>query len=158
MHNICLAKCQSPWHSFILAFLLLSLHSSASSTADVLIIAMMSLIIAMMSRNIKEKQQYQAAAIKRKEMRGWSKTFFFHLSANLGRTLDLSKYINGKLKSEMWPRLAERWRSWISQRNNNKFCRSLALVYFDVKTACRSSFSIMNLNKTTSTHIYKGLS
>ena len=34
---------------------------------------------------------------------------FFHLSANLGHILDLSYYyIYSELKSEMWPRLAER--------------------------------------------------
>ena len=45
LRDICLAKCQSPWHSFILAFLLLSLHSSASPIANILIFHLMSGIV-----------------------------------------------------------------------------------------------------------------
>ena len=68
LRDICLAKCRSPrWRSFILAFLLLSSRSSASSTAKIL-------IIHMMSGNVKDKQQSQPKSLVR--------TFFMLVGTN----------------------------------------------------------------------------
>ena len=68
LRDICLAKCRSPrWRSFILAFLLFSSRSSASSTAKIL-------ISHMMSGNVKDKQQSQPKSLIR--------TFFMLVGTN----------------------------------------------------------------------------
>ena len=94
----------------------------------------------------------------RKEMRGWLEEInFLHFPANPGHISNLSYCIlYGEFKSEMWPGLAERWRSWKSQSNNNIFFRAFRSSMFWHRTTCRSSFIMMKLNNAA--HLYKVLS